>query len=249
MQPMQQPYQAPHLMQASAYSSAYVDDSASFGARGVPLEVSGVLQFSNGSLGPHVAGVGNWQHAPPQHMSYTPPSFSTSNPPPFMRQGVASSQPSLANSSARQSQRLELPPLPRPLSSAAALAPAQPDVAEQFKPSVYAHRLSHVLMLIRILITLCMTLTTSSAASTPATESCASHLLLLERLPLDRWTTAGRPSLPRCRPQTARLSVLFSLTSAQGSSWQHFHFDSKRNSRRLRAILFVRGASSIAPRP
>lgn len=120
--------------QSSAYNSTMMHDRANLGGEFAPLEVSGVLQFSNGILGPQAAGAGNWQPPPPQHMSYASPFTPAPNPTPYLRQGVPSS---LGNSNARISQRLELPPLPRPLSSAAVVADAQPDTAVEFKPAVY----------------------------------------------------------------------------------------------------------------
>jgi hypothetical protein len=119
--------------QSSAYNSTMMHDRANLGGEFAPLEVSGVLQFSNGILGPQAAGAGNWQPPPPQHMSYASPFTPAPNPTPYLRQGVPSS---LGNSNARISQRLELPPLPRPLSSAAVVADAQPDTAAEFKPAV-----------------------------------------------------------------------------------------------------------------
>jgi hypothetical protein len=117
--------------------SSSTHHGSNFGGQVPPFEVSGHLQFSNGVLGPQAVGIGNWQQPPVQHMPLAPPVTPT-NSAPYLRQGV----PSLSSSSARVSQKLELPPLPRPLSTTTVAAEAHMDAAIEFKPAVYVPHLS-----------------------------------------------------------------------------------------------------------
>jgi hypothetical protein len=149
MQPMQQQYMnasssASHIPQIlpgvypgqTANNSTLVQDPANFMGQTAPLEVSGFLQFSNGTSGPQgVVAADSRQQQPLQQLPYIPPSSPAFNSTPYLRQGVSTS---LGNSSSRISQKFELPPLPRPVSSAAAVAEDQPNATAEFKPAVYA---------------------------------------------------------------------------------------------------------------
>jgi hypothetical protein len=152
MQPMQSDSGSYHS-QGSAFGSIH-----EYSAAGVaPIGMLGTLQL------PQAAGTGNWQPLQQHAIPYPLPSGPPANPAPYLRQGVAVS---LASSSSSIRQKLELPPLPRPLSSTVAALQADTELKTEFKPSV------------------CDTHTPSSnrlpapndarcAASTPTTASCA----------------------------------------------------------------------------
>jgi hypothetical protein len=127
MQPMQSDLGI-YPSQGSAFGSIPQDNSAAFGEGLAPTGMLSALQL------PQAAGAGSWQPPPPL-LAYSAPSSPAVNPAPYLRQGVPAS---LASSSSSIRQKLELPPLPRPLSSAAAAVLVESELKTEFRPSVYA---------------------------------------------------------------------------------------------------------------
>jgi hypothetical protein len=134
-----------YTSEGSAYSSMQQDTG--YGAAAGTLAFPGALQQHGTLQQQHPPGAGSWQMPPQFAATYTGPSTPAMNPPPYLRQGAASSLGS-SSSSIRHAQKLELPPLPRLLSSAAAVTAAEPELKSDFKPAVCAHQpLIHVQLL------------------------------------------------------------------------------------------------------
>ena len=123
------PSQNPYPSQNSAYASMLTDASVNFGANAVPI-----ASFAH-------TGGGSWQPPPQPPGGHYAPFTPAANPPPFLRQGIASSMAVSSSSSGvsvsgSARPKLELPPLPRPLSSAAAALEPQDEIKQEFKPAV-----------------------------------------------------------------------------------------------------------------
>lgn len=130
-----------YASEGSAYSSMQQDTG--YGAAAGALAFPGALQQ------PYAPAAGSWQMPPQFPATYTGLSTPAMNPPPYLRQGAASSLGS-SSSSIRHTQKLELPPLPRLLSSATAVTATEPELKSDFKPAVCAHQpLIHNRLLVR----------------------------------------------------------------------------------------------------
>jgi hypothetical protein len=131
-------------MQSGSYSYAGQPSphaSLPLGSSAGSMAVSGSLQFSNGLQMPQAAGAGGWQQQQQQQhlpMTYSIPTTPSMNPPPYLRQGHAAALGISSGGSSQQFQKLELPPLPRQISSSAPALEHASDAASEFKPAVFA---------------------------------------------------------------------------------------------------------------
>ena len=128
-------------MQGGSYSYASQQSphaSLPLGSSAGSMAVSGSLQFSNGLQMPQAAGAGGWQQQQHLPMTYSIPTTPSMNPPPYLRQGYAAALGSSSGGSSQQFQKLELPPLPRQISSSAPALEHASDAASEFKPAVCA---------------------------------------------------------------------------------------------------------------